>query len=185
MTINKYSIAVLMFIFSIILAGCCMSGKKHKKIAFSEQEREWLIYTKNDTLTFLSSNGDYEQFYVRSVYNEFMRRPDKFGCDIVEKEIYEVFFEKVKQNTPYKTFFISFSADYFSSYIEWYSFGSSHFHELPLYSYELNGKIYNDVWERPVTNNYNGNWIRLTYSKTKGLLRYELSDGKVFERVFN
>ncbi len=184
MNLSKILFGIIFIILAVVISSCCMSGKKHKKYEFTDEEREWLIYNKGDTLTFLSSNGDFEQFYVRSVYDEFVRRPEKFSCDIVENENYEVFFDFVKPTSDYRTFSFRLNSDYFSSYIEWYGFGFSSFHELPLNSYELNGRVFNDVWERPIQNNITKEWIKLIYSKSAGLLRYEFSDGKVCERVF-
>lgn len=185
---KKTLFAVFLSFTALFIAGCCMSGKKDVKITFTDAERQWLIYKLNDTLTFISNEQEREQFVVNEIDQDTFPRFDKFGsgCENRFTEKYTVRFSKFPADTAYHSFYIGFFTDSFSSSIDWYSYTDTDFDELPLNSVTINNINYTDVWEKTIVNgNANGNYITLTYSKSKGLLKYVFKNGKEFTRVIN
>lgn len=171
----------------ISLHGCCLSGKKDVKIRFTDEQREWMIYSLQDTLKFASQDGNTDLFVVTAVENEMLPIHQKFRSDCENKEVesYYTTFTKYPQDSDYRNYSISLHNDSFGSTIEWYGFTYTGFHNLPLQAFTIDGQTFNDVWQYTITNQYTGNFIKLSYSKSIGMLEYEYADGRKFTRILN
>lgn len=178
--VGKFYI-ILMITATIIIAGCCLSGKKKTTNTFNNQIREWMIYSKNDTLIFDSNNNESEFLHIYEVYHDTVPRHEKFSCDLVEDEVYNVEIVKFpnKEDNYYSSGFNLYNDKTRFDLLGYYC---EDFHTLKLTEYTIQQQTYNDVWFS-ILQHYDGkSTLKVYYSKSKGLLEYEYDDGRKFTR---
>ena len=172
---------VIMITASFIVAGCCLSGKKKITHTLSNDVREWMIYSEGDTLFFDTDDGDTEYYQIFHVYHDTVPRHEKFSCDLVKDEVYEVEMRKFPKSddTYYSSGFFLFSdktrLDLFGYYCE-------DFHTFSLIEFFIRDIALNDVWLRTLEHSNGQSQLKVYYSKSRGLLEYEYDDGRKFKR---
>jgi hypothetical protein len=180
MILKSRRFIVILITASFIVAGCCLSGKKKTTHSLSNDLREWMIYSKSDTLFFDTKEGETEYYQIFNVFHDTISRHEKFSCDLVKDEVYEVEIRK----------FPNSDANYYSSgfflykdktRLDLFGYYCEDFHTFPMIEYSKDDLVYKDVWFKSLEHNNGQSHLKVFYSKSHGLLEYEYEDGRKFK----
>ncbi|MBX3043012.1 MAG: hypothetical protein KIT33_02075 [Candidatus Kapabacteria bacterium] len=167
-----------------VISGCCLGGKDKKTNFIEDSLRDYMIYSKTDTLFFKTDGGEEEYFLVQSLFHDTVPRHEKFSCDLVEDEMYDLFFEKFPKSQNSSVYSTGININPSGSRLELDGFSCDNFHTYSIGSYDLDGNIFDDVWQNNLLH-YDGlNILKMAYSIKSGFLSYEYPDGRKFKRIF-
>lgn len=177
---------LILILVAVTISACCIAGKKRTTNLLDESMREWMVYKINDTLWFDTDDNQVEYFHIYSVFHDTIPRHQKFSCDIVKDEVYDVEFRKEPQsNGDYYS--SSFNLNKSETRLSLGEYYCEDFHTFQLGNYQwtdLKGvnRELNDVWVRNLRSYRNDSELIVAYSKTLGLISYQYPDGKIFKR---
>lgn len=191
----------LLFLFALIVSSCST------KVTLSSQDFGWMPYRENDTLIFMSNSGNMDTLYLvkKDTVWQFPEAQSIFGhqCEAVRVlclhsdsvegsqsiRYLENEFCSIRKNKTNQTLlnirFLTKNATYYHLQ----EFDIDSLNKAPANQFKMNNKTHRDVYILEAED-YLGylhkrkDYVeKLYWSKSKGLLRYDLKNGVYWELV--